>query len=230
MKKNTNVHLSRFFPLSENELGSSLFHKLEICVFRRNHTYSSEFIYLFSIKCRELFSTVSVPISYINLNGSDKNQTREMPLSVILPYFQKSSCFLTVRIQMVYDDSVFQLSSPEGHYPILTLFKIIQAQLAEGEWKQSFVCTIVFPNRDMISTQPLFGLSPRFLDWRSSFLVWEKKSFVAFNPEWLRSKFEAVLYEHNNGMFRFVACGRFEFQLSYESVELRVPVALCAFL
>ena len=43
MKKNTNVHLSRYFPFSESELGSKLLQKLEISVFRRNHKHSNAF-------------------------------------------------------------------------------------------------------------------------------------------------------------------------------------------
>ena len=160
MKKNTNVHLSRYFSFSESELRSKLFQKLEISVFRREHTYSKEYLALFSIKRRELFSTVSLPISYINLNGNDNGQTKEIPLSVIVPYFQKASCFLTIRTQMVYTDSVFQIANPADHHPILTMFKIAQAQLSEGEWKQSFVGTIVFPNRDVLCTKPIFGLTP----------------------------------------------------------------------
>lgn len=114
------------------------------------------------MKCRELFSTVSLPISNINLSGNDKGQTKELPLSVFLPYFQKASCFITVRLQMVYSDSVFQHSNPEGHNPIITYFEIIQARLTEGEWKQKYIGMIVFPNRDVISTEPLFGLTPGF--------------------------------------------------------------------
>ena len=224
MKKNTNVHLGRFFPFSESELGSKLYHKLEISVFRLNHTYSNAFSLMFWMKCRELFSTVSLPISNLNLSGNDKCQTKEIPLSVILPYFQKTSCFLTVRMKTVYSDSVFQLSNPEGHIPILTSFEMIQARLTEGEWKQRYIGAIELPNRDVLFTEPLFGLTPGFFSISPSFPAWKRRFFVAFNPEWLRQKFEVVVYSHNDGLLRFVASGTFTFQFSSELKELCVPV------
>lgn len=47
---------------------------------------------------------------------------------------------------------------------------------------------------------------------------------MAFNPEWLRKKFEVAVYNQNDGLLRFVASGTFTYKVSNESMELCVPV------
>ena len=148
MKKNTTPHIGYYFSVSEAEISTSVYNKLNVQVYRSDHSYSKEY----------LFASASVPVPSV-LYGQD-SVTQELSLSVLLSEFRTISCSITIQFQMIYSDSVFEISNTESHHPLLLYIEASRASISSSDWKSCYLCHVIFPNNDLFSTKPLYGVNP----------------------------------------------------------------------
>ena len=158
MKKNTTPHIGYYFSVSEAEISTSVYNKLNVQVYRSDHSYSKECSWHCWLTNRYLFASASVPVPSV-LYGQD-SVTQELSLSVLLSEFRTISCSITIQFQMIYSDSVFEISNTESHHPLLLYIEASRASISSSDWKSCYLCHVIFPNNDLFSTKPLYGVNP----------------------------------------------------------------------
>ena len=125
-----------------------------------------------------------------------------IPVTIVDPLYSTTTCGITLRIQFLYENSVFVQKSPDNpcHLDAMKI-GVESGVMKEDDWDSKYYCIVRVSNDKIFITPPAIGKKPGMFVFSSiSFVAWNSYTYINDIYNYKRVKITCEVYKKTNSL------------------------------